>query len=119
MKRLLRILFLAASTLSLLACAATAVLWIRGHSTGDTFILRRTTGTSVRTTTFAQLWSSGGGIRFMAGAMRVDWGGSPPNLPPEPTFAHGSYDPGPSPYPRLFTPPTERINSRPLVVSEA
>ena len=99
MKRPLRILFRAASTLSLLACAATITLWIRGHSTGDTFVLRRTTGTSVRTTTFAQLWSSGGGIRVMVGATRVDWGASPPNLPPEPAFAHGTYDPGPSPYP--------------------
>jgi predicted RNA-binding Zn-ribbon protein involved in translation (DUF1610 family) len=97
--RLVRILFNAATVLSLLLGVATVVLWVRGRSIGDTFALRRTTGSAVRATTFAQLWSSGGGLRLMIGGMRVDWGASPPVLPPEPRFAHGSYDPGPVPYP--------------------
>jgi hypothetical protein len=98
-RRLFRILLNAATVLSLVLGVATVVLWVRGRSIGDTFVLRRTTGSTVRTTTFAQLWSSGGGLRLMIGGMRVDWGASPPVLPPEPGFAHGSYDPGPLPYP--------------------
>ena len=98
-KRIFRILLNAATVLSLLLGVATVVLWVRGRSIGDTFVLRRTTGSTVRTTTFAQLWSSGGGLRLMIGGMRADWGALPPVLPPEPGFAHGSYDPGPLPYP--------------------
>jgi hypothetical protein len=98
-KRFFRILLNAATGVSLVLCVATCVLWVRGRSIGDTFVLRRTTGSTVRTTTFAQLWSSGGGLRLMIGGVRVDWGASPPVLPPEPGFGHGSYDPGPLPYP--------------------
>src|SRR4051812_24631735 len=100
MKRLGRILLNVGAVVSLVLCVATCVLWVRGHRIGDTFIIRDTRGGPPWTMGFVQMWSSGGGIRLMIGDVRrTDMLPSAMANVPDPMFGHGTYNPGPKPYP--------------------
>ncbi len=105
MKRLARILLRtighALAAISLLLLIATTILWMRGRTMGETFIFRGTTGGPPWTLRFVQVWSCDGGLRFLIGRMDNDqW---PPFSQtagvPDPFYSHGTYDPGPKPYP--------------------
>jgi hypothetical protein len=71
------------------------MLRVRDRSLGDTFLLSHTSPGPPFVTHFAQLWSSGGGIRLMIGAeSSADFALSPPWR-----LLHDRYSPGSRPYP--------------------
>lgn len=99
MKRVRRLTANALALLSLLVACATASLGLRDSARGETVLLKFSFD-GRRQTRFLQIWSAAGGMRVMLG---WQWQADPfplqPNAPPEPWFAHGTYDPGPVAYP--------------------
>jgi hypothetical protein len=93
-----RRLSITCSIISLLLAGAALWLWGRGRSIGDTVLLTQGPSAAVVGTLgrsyFTQGWSSGGGVRLLAG-----WMDSAPTSPSAIStaglhFQHGSYDPG-------------------------
>src|SRR4051812_32787713 len=87
--------FTLAAAVSLVLLAAVVVLWLRGRSVGDIVILARVQPGPPRTTRFLLAWSAVGGLRVMLATQTE----AQPLGDPVPIWSHGSYDPGPSPYP--------------------